>query len=91
VKLIFIPFSVAGGLLAGVLGRKLFERVWSFADDQEPPDAEHRDVNFGKLMAALALEGAIFRLVKGAFDHGTRQGFERLTGEWPGEIAPEPK
>jgi hypothetical protein len=54
VKLIFIPFSVAGGLLAGVLGRKLFERVWSFADDQEPPDAEHRDVNFGKLMASNA-------------------------------------
>jgi hypothetical protein len=44
-----------------------------------------------KLAIALSLEGAIFRLVKGFFDHGARHGFERLTAAWPGEEAPEPE
>jgi hypothetical protein len=42
------------------------------------------------LLLALALEGAIFRAVRGAFDHGARQLFSRLTGTWPGEEEPEP-
>jgi hypothetical protein len=41
-----------------------------------------------KLGPALLVEGA-FRLVKGMVDHGTRQGFFRLTGSWPGEERPE--
>jgi hypothetical protein len=88
---LFLPLSIAGGLLAGLLGKKLFEGLWGFVDEEEPPDAEHREVNFAKLVIALALEGAIFRVVKGFFDHGARRGFERLTGSWPGEAAPEPE
>jgi len=42
------------------------------------------------LAVALMIEGAIFRLVKGLFDHGARRGFARMTGEWPGEEHPEP-
>ncbi len=38
-----------------------------------------------KLIAALAIEGAIFRVVKGLTDHGARRGFASLTGRWPGE------
>jgi hypothetical protein len=30
-------------------------------------------------------------LVRGAFDHAARHGFQRLTGSWPGEEAPEPE
>jgi hypothetical protein len=37
------------------------------------------------------LEGAIFRLIRGFVDHGARHGFERVTGAWPGEEAPEPE
>jgi hypothetical protein len=90
-KILFIPFSIVGGLLAGLLGKKLFERAWAVVDDEEPPDAEYREVSYAKLAIALALEGAIFRVVKGLFDHGARRTFERLTGAWPGEEAPEPE
>jgi hypothetical protein len=90
-KLIFIPISVIGGLLAGLIGKKLFEQVWGLIDDEEPPDAKHREIRYAKLAAALILEGAIFRLVKGFFDHGARVGFQRATGAWPGEEAPEPE
>src|ERR1035441_2723954 len=50
-----------------------------------PPGAEERRINPGKLALALALEGALFRAVKGLVDHASREGFARVTGIWPGE------
>lgn len=90
-KLIFAPIGIVFGLIAGALGRKAFERIWGLVDDQEPPQPEHRDVSWPKLVAALAIEGAIFRLAKGLVDHGTRAAFANTTGRWPGEEAPEPE
>jgi hypothetical protein len=89
-KLVFIPFSVLGGLLAGLLAKKVFEASWGVVDDQEPPEPENRDVPWPKLIAALALEGAIFRAARGAGDHLARGAFQRATGVWPGEDRPEP-
>ncbi len=89
--MLFAPVSIAAGLIAGLLGRKLFETAWGFVDDEEPPDAEHREISIPKLVAALAIEGAIFRLVKGLVDHGARRSFRRATGAWPGEEAPDPE
>lgn len=90
-KLVFTPFSIAVGLLAGFVGKKIFEQIWGLIDDEEPPDAKHREISFPKLIAALLFEGAIFRLVKGLTDHGARRGFARMTGTWPGEEEPEPE
>jgi hypothetical protein len=90
-RFLFAPLSIAAGLIAGLLGRKLFEGAWALIDDQEPPDAEYRDISWPKLIAALVIEGAIFRLVKGLVDHGARSYFERATGAWPGEEAPQPE
>jgi hypothetical protein len=88
-KVAFIPISILGGFLAGLIGQKLFEKLWSVIDDEEPPDAQHREVAMAKLVGALLLEGAIFRLIRGLFDHTARRGFARMTGTWPGEEAPE--
>ena len=90
-KLLFIPISIVSGILAGFIAKKVFEQAWGLIDDEEPPEAEHREIDYGKLAAALVLEGAIFRLVRGFIDHSARHGFERLTGSWPGEAAPEPE
>lgn len=88
-KFMFMPVSILGGIVAGLVGKKIFEQVWGLIDKEEPPDAKHREIDYRKLVAALLLEGAIFRLVRGWFDHGARQGFKRLTGTWPGEEAPQ--
>jgi len=88
-KLIFAPISIVLGLIAGSFGKKIFERVWGLVDDEEPPSPEHREFSWPKLIAALVVEGAIFRLVKGLVDHGTRTSFAKLTGAWPGEERPE--
>ena len=88
-KLIFIPFSILGGLLAGLVGQKVFDAIWGKVDEEEPPQPEQREVRLGKLAIALLIEGAIFRLVKGLVDHAARRGFARMTGAWPGEEEPD--
>jgi hypothetical protein len=90
-KFLFIPIGVGGGLLAGLVGKKLFEQVWGLIDDEEPPDPKHREISVPKMVAAMALEGAIFRAVRGLADHGSRRSFARLAGSWPGEERPEPE
>jgi hypothetical protein len=90
-RFLFIPFGIAAGLIAGFAGKALFDRVWALIDEQEPPEPEHRDASVVKLVAALALEGAIFRAVRGVAEHGARRSFERWTGAWPGEPRPEPE
>jgi hypothetical protein len=89
-KLLFVPFSVIGGILAGAVGKKTFEALWGAVDDREAPEPQHREINLKKLIPALLLEGAIFRAARGLFDHGARHAFSKLTGSWPGEARPEP-
>jgi hypothetical protein len=91
VKLIFAPIGIAAGLLAGLAAQKAFEKLWSVFDDEEAPAPDHREVPFPKLIAALVVEGAVFRLTKGLVDHGVRSAFARTTGTWPGEERPEQK
>ncbi|MGI9021100.1 MAG: DUF4235 domain-containing protein [Solirubrobacterales bacterium] len=90
-KLVFIPFSVAAGLLAGLVSKKAFEAVWGVIDDQEPPAPEHREVSWPRMLAAAAIEGAAFSSTRAATDHGARIAYARLTGRWPGEEEPEAK
>ncbi|HEX6116371.1 MAG TPA: DUF4235 domain-containing protein [Solirubrobacterales bacterium] len=88
-KVLFIPFSIAGSLIAGMLSKKLFDFIWARFDDAEPPEAEHRDVSMAKLVAANAVQGAIFRGVRAGSDRGSRAAFYRATGVWPGEKEPD--
>jgi hypothetical protein len=90
-SLVFKPVGIIVGLLAGIVGKRIFEAIWSVIDDEDAPAPKHREIAIGKLVIALALEGAIFRALRGLADHGARHGFARLTGEWPGEERPEPK
>jgi hypothetical protein len=90
-KILFLPFSIMSGLIAGFISKKVFEQIWGVIDKEEPPEAQHREVPVVKLIAALALEGAIFRAVRGLTDHGTRHTFQKATGSWPGEERPEPE
>jgi hypothetical protein len=81
----FRPVSVIAGLLSGLVASKLFEFIWARFDDEDAPEAEQRDVQWSKLLIAVAIEGAIFRLMRALTDRGTRVAFERATGTWPGE------
>jgi hypothetical protein len=90
-KFLFLPISILGGLIAGFIGKKVFDQIWGLIDEEEPPDSKHLEISMPKLVAAAAVQGAIFRVVKEATDHGTRRAFMNLTGTWPGEERPEPE
>lgn len=89
-RVLFTPVGIISGLLAGLIASKVFEFIWSRFDEEEAPEPGHREVSWPKLLAALAVEGAIFRLSRGLVDRGTRASFKRATGSWPGEERPDP-
>jgi hypothetical protein len=84
-KFLFAPIGIGAGLIAGMIGKKAFERLWAVVDDEDPPEPDQRGVPTAKLIAALAIEGAIFRVVKGLTDYEARKAFAGATGIWPGE------
>ena len=64
-KFVFTPVSLLAGLLAGLVGKKIFERLWGLVDDEEPPRPEHREFSWPKLIAALLFRGRNFPLGQG--------------------------
>jgi Protein of unknown function (DUF4235) len=89
-RVIFAPIAIIAGLIAGQIAKKAFDLAWSRFSDEEAPRPDQREVGLPQLVGALAVEGATFRVTKGLVDHGTRSGFARMTGSWPGEEGPDP-
>jgi Protein of unknown function (DUF4235) len=85
----FTPISLGLGLAAGQVAKKIFEAAWGKVGNGEAPKSKHREITLVQLALALLVEGAIFKLVKGLVDHGSRHGWARLTGSWPGAERPE--
>jgi hypothetical protein len=88
-RILFAPVGIVSGLIAGLIGKSLFDFVWSRISNEEAPEPDQREVSVPLLAVALALEGAIFRVIRGLVDRGSRRGFTRLTGTWPGEERPD--
>jgi hypothetical protein len=91
VKLLYKPLGIVLGLMAGLLGRRLFNFVWGKLDEEEPPEATTELAPWPKVLGAAALQGAIFAVVRAAVNRGGAKTFEHLTGVWPGERRPEPE
>jgi hypothetical protein len=89
--LIYKPFAVILGVIGGIVGRKVFEAVWTKIDDEEPPGALTEETTWGKLIAAAAIEGLIFRVVRYVIERNGAMGFRYLTGVWPGPKQPKPE
>jgi hypothetical protein len=84
-KLAYRPIGLLLGLAAGALAGMAFDRLWRVlpgrADAPEPTD---EDRGWGEILAAAALQGAVFAVVRAAADRGGAQVVRRLTGQWPG-------
>jgi hypothetical protein len=83
-KLLYKPLSIATGVAGGVLATVVFKRLWRLvADEDEAPEPTSEQHSWGEVLAAAALQGAIFAAVKAAVDRGGAVGVRKLTGEWP--------
>jgi hypothetical protein len=90
-SVVFRPIGIVLGIVAGMGARKLFDAIWGRISEEEAPNPEHREVNWGKFVAAMLVEGAIFRLIRGFVDHHSRRAWAGVTGTWPGQEEPEPQ
>jgi Protein of unknown function (DUF4235) len=83
-KIAYKPVGLLLGVGAGVVAGFVFKEVWKLASgDDEAPDATDEERGWGEILAAAALQGAIFALVKAAVDRGGAAGVRKLTGQWP--------
>ena len=83
-KVAYRPVGLLLGVGAGALAGLVFKQAWKFASgDDDAPNATDEDRGWVEILAAAALQGAIFAVVKAAVDRSGAAGVRRLTGEWP--------
>jgi hypothetical protein len=90
VGLIYKPFGIILGILAGLLGKRLFNFAWTKIDDEDPPKGTTEQAPWVKIVGAAALQGVIFKVTRVVVDRFGARGFAYLTGIWPGEKRPDP-
>jgi len=84
-KLLYKPFALVVGLLAGILSKKAFEKVWASFADEDPSDPDDRDATWTEVLVSAAVSGVIIKVVQAIVRPGGAVGFERATGFWPGD------
>jgi hypothetical protein len=84
-KLIYKPFALVVGLLAGIVSKKAFDKIWSSFTDEDPSDPDDRDATWTEVLISAAVSGVIIKVVQALVRRGGAVGFERATGFWPGD------
>lgn len=84
-KIVYKPVGVLLSVAAGAMAGAIFRQVWKVAagGDGEAPHATDEQRGWGEVLAAAALQGAIFGLVRAAVDRAGATGVRRITGRWP--------
>ena len=91
VTILYKPIGIVAGILAGLLSSRIFNFLWSRIDDEDPPKANTQMAPMPKVLAAAALQGMVFKMVRAGVDRKLAQGTHYMTGVWPGERKPDPK
>ncbi len=84
-RLIYRPIGMVVGVVGGMAATKMFNKTWKLLTHQDDaPDAMDRDRGWGEILAAAAVQGAIYAVVHAAVNRGGAVAFRRGTGIWPG-------
>ncbi|MCW2946594.1 MAG: rane protein [Actinoallomurus sp.] len=71
-KLVSKPVTIVTSMLAGTVAGVIFKQVWKLAArEDDAPDATDFERRWAEVLAAAALEGAIFGAVKAAVRRAT--------------------
>jgi hypothetical protein len=83
-KVAYKPVGLALGAAAGALSGLVFRQLWKrVAGEDDAPYATDADRGWAEILAAAALQGAIFALVRAAVERAGATGVRRVTGYWP--------
>ena len=87
-KLLYRPVGLTSSIIGGIVAGQVFKQVWKRAtpgDQADAPKPLESEYSLKQVVAAAALQGAVFATVKALIDRGGARAFERWTGEWPGD------
>jgi hypothetical protein len=82
-RLLYKPFAIFGGIVAGKLGRSIFNSIWTKIDDGPPPVPGTGQATTAKVMAAQALQAGVMAGTAAAVDRTLARFFHHLIGIWP--------
>ena len=86
-KVLYRPVGLVSSVAGGLIANAIFKMVWRKGgpgENQDPPGPLETGHRLPEILAAAALQGAIFSLVKTAFDRAGARAFQQWSGEWPG-------
>ena len=90
-KVLYKPIGLVLGILSGIVGKKLFDFVWTKIDDEEPPEGHDAARATGSRSSPRRrCRAMIFKSTRVVVDRYGAVGWNYLTGSWPGEKRPDP-
>ncbi|MDP9294374.1 MAG: DUF4235 domain-containing protein [Actinomycetota bacterium] len=89
-KLLYKPIGIVLGVLSALVGKRIFNFVWTKIDDEDPPKGTTQVAPWSKILIAAAIQGTIFKTTRVVVDRYGAVGWHYLTGTWPGEKRPDP-
>jgi hypothetical protein len=87
-KILYRPFGIVSSVLGGLVAGAVFKQVWKHATpgaESDSPKALESEYSLRQVLAAAAVQGAIFAVVKALIQRTGARAFERATGDWPGD------
>lgn len=87
-KILYRPMGIITSILAGILAGQVFKQAWKHGTagpDADAPSSLQSEYPLKEILAAAAVQGAIFATTKALADRGGARLFQKWTGEWPGD------
>lgn len=84
-KVLYQPLSLAASVGGGLLAGAVFNQLWKSFDrsDQPPPDPDDLSRSTKSTLAAAALQGLVFGVVRASVNRASAKGYRALTHEAP--------
>jgi Protein of unknown function (DUF4235) len=82
-RLLYKPFAIVGGIIAGRLGRSVFRSIWAKIDDAPPPKPGNGEGSTIKVVSAQALQAGVMAGTAAVVDRTFARFFHHLIGIWP--------
>jgi hypothetical protein len=82
-RIVYLPFSIVAGIVAGQISRRAFRTLWARVDDSPPPKPGSGQGGMGKVVAGQAAQAAVMAGTAAAVDRLFARGFHHTLGVWP--------